>query len=293
VGKTYAIADLHGRFDLLEMALNAIIDRGPANGSKIVTLGDHIDRGPESRFVIETLMKVQSVSNGRMICLKGNHEEMMLETIRKPLHSRMATFARWARTIAGAPIGSDWWLSNGGGWTLISYGAKVGDRFDLSIVPSSHLDWIDSLPRMHVDEHRVYVHAGVASRFPLDGQPSEVLTRKIYPATDEGGHGVRHVVHGHCFYEDGPHSWKGRTALDTNAWRTGRLVIGVFDDDIPGGPIDLIELKGKPYDELGEAGQFWRGATTGVATALAVATTSLLTLKCSLFWSSAINSHLQ
>ena len=115
MGKTYAIADLHGRFDLLEMALNAIIDRGPANGSKIVTLGDHIDRGPESRFVIETLMKVQSVSNGRMICLKGNHEEMMLETIRKPLHSRMATFARWARTIAGAyRIGlvarQRWWL---------------------------------------------------------------------------------------------------------------------------------------------------------------------------------------
>jgi serine/threonine protein phosphatase 1 len=229
-------------------------------------------------------MKVQSVSNGRMICLKGNHEEMMLQTMRKPAFA-IGILGNLRRSLRrGDAVHSDWWLSKGGGWTLISYGAKVGDRFDLSIVPSSHLDWIDSLPRMHVDEHRVYVHAGVASRFPLDGQPSEVLTRKIYPATDEGGHGVRHVVHGHCFYEDGPHSWKGRTALDTNAWRTGRLVIGVFDDDIPGGPIDRIELKGKPYDELGEAGQFWRGATTEVSAALAVATTSLLTLKCSLFW---------
>lgn len=229
MSKTYAIADLHGRYDLLEKA-GALAQRHArledGEPGTIVTLGDYIDRGPQSRQVIERLM-LGIPAPWKLICLKGNHEEMMLETIRKPL-------------------AFEWWHSNGGSATLISYGAKVGDLFDGSIVPAAHLDWIAALPYMHVDKHRVYVHAGVSSQFPLDGQPSELLTWKCYKDTDEGGHGLRHVVHGHHFHEDGPLLKKGRCALDTNAWRTGRLVVGVFDDDIPGGPVDLIEIKGEP-----------------------------------------------
>ena len=53
----------------------------------------------------------------------------------------------------------------------------------------------------------------------------------------------RHVVHGHDAKPDGPILTKGRTNLDTLAWKTGRLVVGAFDDEVPGGPTELLEIK--------------------------------------------------
>ncbi len=135
-----------------------------------------------------------------------------------------------------------WWMKHGGDQTLLSYGAPRGEA-DLSVVPVSHLDWIAALPLMHVDQHRIFVHAGVDPDLPLERQDREHLVWKRYRDSDERGHGERHVVHGHHPFQDGPLRKRGRTDLDTLAWRTGRLVVGVFDDAIPGGPIDLIEIK--------------------------------------------------
>jgi len=53
-------------------------------------------------------------------------------------------------------------------------------------------------------------------------------------------------VHGHDNDPNGPLLYQGRTNLDTLAWRTGRLAVGVFDDDRPGGPVDVIEVRGPP-----------------------------------------------
>ena len=108
MSKTYVIADLHGRADLLDLALEAIRQRAAAvSGEKstVITLGDYIDRGPQSRQVIECLMSVQ-VIHGPLICLKGNHEDIMWQTIRKPLSPQ-------------------WWFSNGGAATLTSYGGQA------------------------------------------------------------------------------------------------------------------------------------------------------------------------
>ena len=60
------------------------------------------------------------------------------------------------------------------------------------------------------------------------------------------GFGGRHVVHGHNSFADGPELYEGRTNLDTLAWRTGRLVTGVFDDTMPGGPVDFVVVRGPP-----------------------------------------------
>jgi serine/threonine protein phosphatase 1 len=67
-----------------------------------------------------------------------------------------------------------------------------------------------------------------------------------YPKEFHLGFGDRHVVHGHDSFADGPKLYEGRTNLDARAWRTGRLVIGVFDDDKPGGPVDFIQVIGPP-----------------------------------------------
>jgi calcineurin-like phosphoesterase family protein len=74
MSKTYAIADLHGRFDLLEMALACIAERGEPPAT-VVTLGDYVDRGPGSRKIVERLMAGLGHHGWRLICLKGNHEE--------------------------------------------------------------------------------------------------------------------------------------------------------------------------------------------------------------------------
>ena len=66
---------------------------------------------------------------------------------------------------------------------------------------------------------------------------------KRYPKGFPGGFGEFHVVHGHDNFPEGPLFYEGRTNLDTLAWRTGRLMIGVFDDDRPGGPVDFIVVK--------------------------------------------------
>ena len=225
MSQTYAIADLHGRFDLLEMALVKIVDHAELPAT-LVTLGDYVDRGPDSRQVIERLMGGLNDEDWRLICLKGNHEDIMWQTCR------------------GIVPDCGWWLTNGGGATLISYGQQQGDEADVTIVPAEHLRWIERLPLMHVDNHRIFVHAGVNPKNSLDKQDPQDVIWKIYDHRDDSGYGQRHIVHGHDAHAHGPILKRNRTDLDTLAWRTGRLVIGVFDNDVPGGPFDILEVRG-------------------------------------------------
>lgn len=244
MAKTYAIADLHGRFDLLTKAYDAIIKhagtasvqpRPPAimaDKGTIVHLGDYVDRGPESRQIIEFLINPLSIPAGmKRVVLRGNHEDIMLVTC-----------------VTG--LRPDWWISNGGGYTLMSYGHPRQGEVQVSFVPEEHLRWINDLPYLYADEHRVFVHAWVNRNIPLGAQDPEKMAWTLYHEADEGGHTedgqFRHVVHGHHQFEDGPKLYKGRTDLDTFAWATGRIVIGVFDDDKPGGPIEIIEIIDEP-----------------------------------------------
>ena len=195
---------------------------------EIVTLGDYVDRGPDSGKVIGRLMGGLGHGGWRLICLKGNHEDIMWQTCRRKVPD------------------CGWWLDNGGGATLISYGQNEGDEADLTVLPDEHLKWIERLPLMHVDKHRIFVHAGVDPNCPLDEQNPEDVVWKIYDDRDEGGHGQRHIVHGHHQHARGPILKKNRTNLDIFAWYTGRLVIAVFDDTTPGGPLDILDVQGQP-----------------------------------------------
>jgi serine/threonine protein phosphatase 1 len=113
-------------------------------------------------------------------------------------------------------------------------------------VPETHIAWLGALRLMHVDAHRVYVHAGVDPKIPLDRQREATLLTKRYPKEFSQGFGKLHVVHGHDSFPDGPLLYEGRTNLDTQAWKTGRLMIGVFRDDRAGGPVDFITVRGSP-----------------------------------------------
>lgn len=219
MSQTFVIPDIHGRLDLLDKGLAEIAARSKGEGNVIVTIGDYVDKGPSSRGVIERLLL--GVDGFELVALKGNHDAMMVEALRD--RSKMAG-----------------WLGKGGDMALASYGG------DPAQVPQAHIDWLDRLALFHVDANRLYVHAGVDEETPLDRQSERILLWKRYPKGDAGGFGERHVVHGHDNDPNGPLLYDGRTNLDTLAWRTGRLTIGVFDDDRPGGPIDLIVVAGAP-----------------------------------------------
>jgi serine/threonine protein phosphatase 1 len=218
MARTYVVPDLHGRWDLLEIALAEIEEEAPGT---IVFLGDYVDRGPQSREIVDCLIDGPR-PGWRWICLKGNHEEMMVRTLTEPLDP-------------------SWWIGNGGDATLRSYGhAESG--YEPGVVPVAHIAWLQSLPLLHRDVHRVYVHAGLDANLPLDEQVAATLLWSRYPKEHAEGHSGLHIVHGHQPYEDGPLLMPGRTDLDTMAWATGRLVVGVFDDDRPGGPVELITI---------------------------------------------------
>jgi serine/threonine protein phosphatase 1 len=220
MSQTYVIPDIHGRYDLLSDGLAAITARSRGNAGVIVTIGDYVDKGPDSKQVIDRLLS--GVAEGwNLVALKGNHDAMMAEALRDP--SKMA-----------------FWIEKGGDTALASYGG------DPAAVPQTHLEWLDHLRLMHVDAHRIYVHAGVDPEIPLDRQSEATLLWKRYPKGFASGYGKLHVVHGHDNFPEGPLLYEGRTNLDTLAWRTGRLTIGIFEDAKPGGPVDFIVVKGPP-----------------------------------------------
>jgi serine/threonine protein phosphatase 1 len=215
---TYVIPDIHGRVDLLGDGLAAVAAHADGRIGTIVALGDYVDKGPGSKAVID-LLRGEFRPGWLLVALKGNHDAMMVEALRDP--SKMAT-----------------WLDKGGDTVIASYGG------DASLVPKEDIDWLDGLPLMHTDRHRIYVHAGLDPDVPLDRQTERTLLWKRYPEGSTSGFEGRYVVHGHDSFPDGPKIFEGRVNLDTRAWRTGRLVIALFDDDKGGGPIEFIEVSG-------------------------------------------------
>ncbi len=144
---TFAIGDIHGRFDLLGRAIEMISRHAAGAPHQVVCLGDYVDRGPDSRYVVETLMDLSVCAS--WTCLMGNHEEMMIQALRTRRRSEL-----------------DRWLDNGGDATLESYGESV---------PPSHLDWMESLALTFRDTHRLYVHAGIEPDVPIDAQKKRSL----------------------------------------------------------------------------------------------------------------------
>jgi serine/threonine protein phosphatase 1 len=235
---TYAIADLHGRYDLLLMAISAIeADAGPAGGH-LICLGDFVDRGPRSADIIRLFMAGPTTVNWKWTILQGNHEEMMLRC----LHN----------------IGlMNWWIGNGGAQTLYSYGYQNGDKLLPLKVPQEHLDWIEQLPVSFEDDQRIFVHAGLPPDIPLAEVKPAIAQWMLYQYDDvEVYNGAeyyqdaphcsgKHLVHGHHQSATHPLLKPHRTNLDSFAWYTGRLAIGVFNDE-QAAPVRCLEVKGTP-----------------------------------------------
>lgn len=229
---TYVIADLHGRFDLLTDAISLIENDSPEGGTFIV-LGDFVDRGPQSRNIIDLLMAGPSLPNWEWIVLQGNHEDIMLQALAD------------SRKL-------NWWFGNGGVSTLMSYGYQDGDKIYPLKVPEDHLDWLINLLTEYEDDLRIYVHAGLPSHETLEDASKQTKQWMLYRDADDEYSDAqyhddiphlsgKHIVHGHHQSASHPLLKPHRTNLDSFAWNTGRLAIGVFNDT-QAEPVKILEV---------------------------------------------------
>ena len=238
MSRTYVIADLHGRFDLLCKAVDMIEADAGEEGGRLIILGDFVDRGPQSRNIIDLLIAGPQRPNWEWTIIQGNHEAMMLEC------------------LSNTNILS-WWIKNGGGETLRSYGYQQGDNLFPLKIPAEHLEWLASLPIVMEDQHRIYVHAGVPFDQQVADAKPETMQWMLYAGYDPMGSTAeimpdeqhvsgKHIVHGHEQSASHPLRKRHRTNLDSFAWATGHCAIGVWDDDYPGGPMRILNVVGKP-----------------------------------------------
>lgn len=214
---TYAIGDVHGSFEKLEALVERCKAHAGARASRLVFLGDYIDRGPRSRDVVGFLMTLQARRPTEVVCLKGNHEDML-----------------------GMARGSDpriaaWWIANGGGATLGSYGAERA-----ADLPDEHLCWLASLPLTHDDGRRLFVHAGIDPARALDAQSEHELMWIREPFLSYEGRLDRFVVHGHTPLASGrPDLRPNRLNLDTGAVFGGPLSAAAFEAE-RSQPVDFL-----------------------------------------------------
>ncbi|MDK4734500.1 MULTISPECIES: metallophosphoesterase family protein [unclassified Rhizobium] len=218
---TYAIGDIHGRYDLLLKAEEAILQDGERlPGQKlIVTLGDYIDRGPESAQVITHLMEPPPDGFDR-ICLAGNHEIAMLDYV-----------DGW--------LPYDDWMRMGSAESLKSYGLDPEhlplvfpsgaqlDAFLRQSLPHTHIDFMRALPIMLDTPSVVFVHAGIDPMLPLSAQTEEDLVLIRHRFLESRVPLPKLVVHGHT-PSDEPDIRPRRLNLDTRAFRSGKLTVARF-----------------------------------------------------------------
>lgn len=219
--REYAVGDIHGRSDLLDAALDAIEDYAGDDPADIILLGDYVDRGPDSKGVIQRVMAGPRRLGDTMQAIIGNHEELLL------------------RAVDGERGGLETFLRNGGTKTLASYSTAAALSGDTQSVHRSHVAWMRDLPTHIVSGHRFYTHAGVHPERPLSEQRrDDLLWIRNHFLISEADFGA-HVVHGHTVTREVVLR-PNRTGLDIGAFRSGRLAVGVFDPRSRGGPEAVI-----------------------------------------------------
>jgi serine/threonine protein phosphatase 1 len=174
--RTIAIGDIHGCLTALDALIGAI---RPSAEDVIVTLGDYIDRGPDSRGVLDRLIELSH--RCRLVPLRGNHEEMLFE----------------ARANA-YPL--EYFLAVGGDATLGSYGPGL----DFSLIPDGHIRFLEGCLDFHETETHIFVHANYFPDIPMAEQNVGVLRweslRDMTPGPHESG---KTVIVGHTAQKSG------------------------------------------------------------------------------------------
>ena len=215
-GRLLALGDVHG----CKTALDAVLRAGELQaGDTLVSLGDYVDRGPDSRGVLEAMIEYFEL--GLLIPLRGNHELMMLR----------------ARDSLGE---ERFWKQYGGAAALASY-APSERRGRLTDVPDRHWQFLatDCRDWYETDEY-IFAHAGVEPRYALEDQiEGDLFWRGL---KDRGVHrSGKTVICGHSVQASGRPADLGHTiCIDTGSYC--------------GGWLTLLDVNTRNYWQANEAG---------------------------------------
>jgi serine/threonine protein phosphatase 1 len=210
--RTIAIGDVHGCSRALEALLAAI---GPRPDDVIVTLGDYVNRGPDSRGVLERLIVLERQCN--LVPLLGNHDQYLLAA------------------IAGESGVVFDWLDMGGVATLASYGAQRVTEADLVRIPPEHVAFLERCRDYHETDTHIFVHAQYDSDMPMEDQPVYLLRweslRHICPGPHVSG---KTLIVGHTSQKSGEILDLGHVVcIDTYCYGGGWLTaLDVHNDEV-------------------------------------------------------------
>ncbi len=186
----------------------------PQKNDTVVFLGDYIDRGPDSRTVIDLILDLKKRCG--VVCLKGNHEDMFLDFLERP-----------------ASKGAGLFILNGGSATLASYGSG-GGSFE---VPREHIEFLYTLKLWHETEDYFFVHAGVPEQ-PLSSVREEddsILLWAREPFLSSQYQWEKRIIHGHTPMP-AVESRMNRINIDTGC---------VFD-----GSLTAVEMPGEVFHQI-------------------------------------------
>jgi serine/threonine protein phosphatase 1 len=217
-GRTVAVGDVHGCATALAALIAAV---GPGPEDVIVTLGDYIDRGPDSRGVIEQLLAL--AGRRQLVPLVGNHEDMLLAVL-----ERRSDRASWQRF--------------GGDETLKSYGGE-----DLKAIPDTHLDFFKASQRYYETDSHIFAHANYWPNLPMGEQPSNALLwEHVQPDKAYPHYSGKPVVVGHTPQKDGD-------ILDLG------FLICIDTNCCEGGWLTALDVGSGHYWQTNDQGEMWQG----------------------------------
>ena len=208
--RTVAISDIHGCYDELVNLMQDLVDSEvyDPQTDKLIFLGDYIDRGDDSKKVVQYIRNLQK-NNDNVIALMGNHEMMCVDYLREESNN---------------------WLFNGCNNTIESY---RGDKKQLI----NDAEWMEQLPLYYEDEHFVYVHAGINPNKPLDEHSKYELLWVREPFLYDVSKFPKTVIFGHTpsismMEGDKPYrTFAGNVCVDTGCVFGGKLTALIITDD--------------------------------------------------------------
>lgn len=231
----YVVGDIHGRVDKLKNLLDRIEADIAANGgveSKVVFVGDYIDRGEASAEVLRFLVNGTKTYPDKLICLIGNHEQMLLDFLSDPTGSAK----RWIRygglqTLSSFGVGAGLTTDSRGAGELLDAAGDLMEAMGEDLV-----DWIAELPRSWASGTLWVVHAGADPSVPMPSQTPKTLMWGIDAFLQEERKDGQWVAFGHHTFEK-PFAEAGRIAVDTGAAYGGPMTAARID---PTGTVTFI-----------------------------------------------------